>query len=220
MRESLTEQVFHTLEEEILNGTRQPGDTLPELQLCQDLQVSRTPVREALVRLEQAGLAELLPNRSVVVTGISVQDMLDIYEVRLRIEGLAARRCADRITEEELLQLRRTLDLQEFYTIKDRPDELRAMDSQFHQELYELCGSPVLSILLTDLHRKVQRFRRSSLAATDRAAAAMEEHRAICEALAAHDGDRAEELTVRHIRCARDHLLELYAKQGHTEPTD
>ena len=91
MKDSLAEQVFRALEQEILNGVRCPGDALTELGLCEKYQVSRTPVREAMRRLEAAGLVSVQPNRSAVVAGVSVQDMLDIYEIRMRVEGLAAR---------------------------------------------------------------------------------------------------------------------------------
>ena len=210
MKDSLAEQVFRALEQEILNGVRRPGDALTELGLCEKYQVSRTPVREAMRRLETAGLVTVQPNRSAVVAGVSVQDMLDIYEIRMRIEGLAARWSALRITENELQALEKILDLQEFYTAKGKPEELHRLDADFHRALYSDCGSPMLTDTLTALHHRLQRFRRTSLSNAERAARSLAEHRAIYEALAAHDGEAAENLTVQHICHARDRLAALY----------
>lgn len=210
MKDSLAEQVFRALEQEILNGVRRPGDALTELGLCEKYQVSRTPVREAMRRLEAAGLISVQPNRSAVVAGVSVQDMLDIYEIRMRIEGLAARWSALHITEENLRALAGILDLQEFYTEKEQLEELHRLDTDFHRALYSDCGSPMLTDTLTALHRKLQRFRRTSLSNAQRAARSLAEHRAIYDALARHDGDAAENLTVQHICRARDRLAALY----------
>ena len=210
MKDSLADQVFAALEQEILNGVRQPGDALTEMGLCSRYQVSRTPVREAMRRLEAAGLVAVQPNRSAVVTGVSVKDMLDIYEIRMRTEGLAARWSALAITPEGLLAVSKVLDLQEFYTAKAMPEELHRLDTDFHRALYSDCGSPILTDTLTGLHRRLQRFLRSSLSDPERAARSLAEHRAIYEALAAHDGDAAETLTVQHICHARDRLAALY----------
>ena len=210
MKDSLADQVYRTLEQEILNGVRQPGDALTELGLCSQYQVSRTPVREAMRRLETAGLVTVQPNRSAVVAGVSAQDMLDIYNIRMRIEGLAARWSALYISEEGLRALGKVLDLQEFYTAKKRPEELHRLDTDFHRALYSDCGSPILTDMLTGLHHRLQRFRRSSLSDPERAARSLAEHRAIFEALAAHVGDAAETLTVQHICSARDRLAALY----------
>lgn len=211
--ESLSEQVFRELEEAILNGEYQPGQSLPELRLCEKYRVSRTPVREALSRLEQEGLVSIVPNRGTLVTGISPKDMRDIYDIRLRVEGLAARWSAQNITADQLDAMRQIVDLQEFYTLQGDLDQVRAMDTQFHRALYSDCGSPSLKGVLTDLHHKIKYFRRSSLMETGRAAKSMQEHRAIYEALAARDGTLAEELTIAHIRHARENLEALHQKE-------
>lgn len=216
--ESLSELVFHELEEAILNGDYTPGENLPELRLCEKYRVSRTPVREALGKLEQEGLVSIVPNRGTVVTGISPRDMADIYEIRVRIEGLAARWSTERISAAQLEELRSTVDLQEFYVRQGELDEVRALDTRFHTGLYRCCGSPALTGILTDLHHKIKHFRRAGLDGDGRAVKSVLEHRAICEALAARDGGRAEQLTVDHIRHARDNLIALYRREDGTLP--
>ena len=200
-RRSIADTVFDRIEADILNGTLPPGELLTELKLCELLSVSRTPVREALNRLRQEGLIEE-SGKGAVVVGITDRDLDDIYEIRLRVEGLATAMCAEVITDDELKQLEETVALQEYYTSRRDSDSIRNLDSEFHRLIYSFCGSRILSELLSDLHRKVQRFRRSSVEDPDRARAAAKEHGEILDALRSRDRDRAEHLAVAHIKNA------------------
>ena len=200
-RRSIADTVFDRIEADILNGTLPPGELLTELKLCELLSVSRTPVREALNRLRQEGLIEE-SGKGAVVVGITDRDLDDIYEIRLRVEGLATAMCAEVITDGELKQLEKTVALQEYYTSRRDSDSIRNLDSEFHRLIYSFCGSRILSELLSDLHRKVQRFRRSSVEDPDRARAAAKEHGEILDALRSRDRDRAERLAVAHIKNA------------------
>ena len=199
---SIAETVFAKIEEAILNGNLGSGEILTENKLCEQLSVSRTPVREALNRLRQEGLIEET-GKGAVVVGITGKDLDDIYEVRLRIEGLASAMCADSITDGQLSELEEIVALQEFYTSRGQADSIKNLDSRFHERIYSYCGSKILSSLLSDLHRKVQRFRRASVEDPARAYAAVAEHREILKALRAHDRALAERLAVDHIRNAR-----------------
>ena len=195
---SIADTVFDRIEADILNGNLKRGDILTELKLCEMLSVSRTPVREALNRLRQEGLIEE-SGKGAVVVGISDRDLDDIYEIRIRVEGLATAMCADVITDEQLKDLEETVALQEYYTSRGEADSIKNLDSRFHHLIYSYCGSRVLSDLLTDLHRKVQRFRRHSVEDPTRASAAAHEHSEILAALRDRDRDRAEQLAVAHI---------------------
>ena len=197
-RQSMADAVFYRIEADILNGNLKQGELLTELKLCEMLSVSRTPVREALNRLRQEGLIEE-SGKGAVVMGITDRDINDIYEIRLRVEGLATAMCAEVVTDAQLKQLEETVALQEFYTGRGEVDSIRNLDSEFHRLIYSYCGSRVLSDLLSDLHRKVQRFRRASVENPDRARAAVKEHAEILDALKNHDRDRAERLAVAHI---------------------
>lgn len=204
--QSMADHVFSEIENAILGGTFKKGELLTELKLCELFGVSRTPVREALMRLKQEGLVKE-SGKGVLVLGIDEADIEDIYEVRLRIEGLACARCAAGITEDELKQLKEVLELGEFYTVKGAADNIRNLDSEFHRLIFSFCGSRVLETLLMELHRKVKLSRRVSVENPNRAAEAAKEHRAIYEAIAAHDSARAEELTVLHITNAKKNIL-------------
>ena len=109
---TLADQVFEQLEGDILSEKYSRGTILSEMELCQSLGVSRTPVREALRRLQQEHLL-VESGKSLKVLGITREDLEDILELRLRIEGIAAQRCAEKINAEQLKELKDTLELQE-----------------------------------------------------------------------------------------------------------
>ena len=204
---SLADQVFERLEAEILSGKYQRGEVVTELQLCAELGVSRTPVREALRRLSQEHLIEDSP-RGTVVLGVVRKDFEDMCAIRLRIEGLAVRGFIDNLSEDSLRQLREAVEFQEFYLNKSDPDHIKAMDSRFHELIYQNCGSAILCDTLSPLHKKVQKFRRLSIEQSGRAETSVREHRAIYEAIAAKDADLAERLMNEHVGNAMQTIIE------------
>ena len=202
---SLSEQVFERLENEILSGKYQRGEVLTEMKLVQDLGVSRTPIREALRRLEQEHIIEIRP-KGIVILGVTRKDLEDIFKLRVRIEGLASYYTAKNITEEELGELRETLELQEFYVQKKDADRIKIMDSKFHQLIYRFSGSTVYFDALMPLHKKVLKYRRASVENEVRSAHSLQEHRAIFDAIAAHDAPLAEERMKAHIANAKEFI--------------
>ena len=203
---SAGEYVFETLENEILGGVFHDGDVLTEQRLCERLGVSRTPVREAIFRLKQEHLVEETTH-GICVVGVTPQDLYDIYEIRKRIEGYATGRCAAMITYSQLQDLQEIVDLQEFYTGKGIADNIRDTDTRFHEMIYEFCGSRMLQATLTDLHRKVTKYRKLSVQDPNRARIAVCEHRDIVDALSRHDSAEAEYLAVLHIENARKNIV-------------
>ena len=204
---SLADQVFERLEAEILSGKYQRGEVVTELQLCAELGVSRTPVREALRRLSQEHLIEESP-RGTVVLGVVRKDFEDMCAIRLRIEGLAVRGFIDNLSEDSLRELREAVEFQEFYLNKSDSEHIKAMDSRFHELIYQNCGSAILCDTLSPLHKKVQKFRRLSIEQAGRAETSVREHRAIYEAIAAKDADLAERLMNEHIGNAMQTIIE------------
>ena len=211
---SLSGKVFDALENEILTGELERGEVLSENKVSARLGVSRTPVREALLRLEQEGLVKTEPGKGAVVLGITLGDLLDIYEIRIRIEGLAARFAARSITDSQVREMRDVVDLQEFFASKGDSQNLRDLDSKFHSMIYKFCTSRVLTDTLTSLHHKIERFRRMSVETGGRGSLSVEEHKEIVEALAAHDEDLAEKLLIEHIQNARNKLFEMIGGQN------
>ena len=203
---SLAEQVFERLENDILTGKYQRGEILTELKLVTDLGVSRTPVREALHRLEQEHIIEITP-KGILILGVTEQDLKDIFAIRLRIEGLASAFAAENMNAEQLAELKEALELQEFYVSKRDPEHIKKMDSRFHQLIYRYCGSAVLNDTLLPLHKKVQKYRRASVENNSRAQDSAHEHRAIFEAIEAKNAELAEKCTTEHIANAANHIL-------------
>lgn len=202
---SLADQVFDRLEKEILDGVYTRGEVLTELRLVSDLGVSRTPIREALRRLEQEHIVEMT-GKGILILGVTKDDFFDIMEIRKHIEGIAAARAAKNITPEQLDELREAIELQEYYVSKRDAEQIRSFDGSFHRLMYRFSGSTVLEDTLTPLHKKAQKYRRTSVENSSRAEQSAKEHRAIFEAIAAHDEKKAEEAMLLHIENAKQHI--------------
>ena len=205
---SLRIRVFNAIENAILDGEYRDGESLNELRLSKELGVSRTPVREALMQLELEGLVKNVPNKGAVVIGITEQDIHDIYEIRIRIEGLAARLCAESITEDELRALSQIIDLQEFYLLKNDTEQIWKLDGDFHKIIYEASRSRPLRFTLSNFHNYIKKARDISVQTEGRAEKTVAEHRAILDAIKAHNGSLAEQFTAQHIANAEDNLFE------------
>ena len=204
---SLEEQVFNSLEEEILTGKLKKGDTLAEISLSKRLGVSRTPLRAALHRLAEEGLIEITPNRGTVVIGVGKEELIDIYKIRMRLEGLASREAAMKISDEDKKKLRDSVELSEFYIGKQDTEHLKELDSEFHNIIYRASGNRLLYKTLSELHRNIKAYRKLSLAVPERLEKSVTEHREILSAIEAGDADTADALTFRHIEAALDNLL-------------
>ncbi|MCR4645079.1 MAG: GntR family transcriptional regulator [Oscillospiraceae bacterium] len=204
---SLRIRVFNAIENAILDGEYKDGDSLNELRLSKELGVSRTPVREALMQLELEGLVKNVPNKGAVVIGVTEQDIHDIYEIRIRIEGLAARLCAENITEDELRALAQIVDLQEFYLLKNDTEQIWKLDGDFHKIIYDASRSRPLRFTLSNFHNYIKKARDISVQTEGRAEKTVAEHRAILDAIKAHNGELAERLTAQHIANAEENLF-------------
>lgn len=202
---SLADQVFEHLETDILSGKYQRGDILTENRLCEILGVSRTPIREALRRLQQEHLI-VETGKGSLVLGISDEDLRDIYIIRESLEGKAAKRAAESATDEEINELKSAVELQEFYLSKHNSDQIRLMDNRFHEILYKISGSHVFFNTLLPLHKKVQKYRKVSLQSQSRARESVDEHREILNAIINRDADAAELYTAKHVKNAYNHI--------------
>ncbi len=202
---SLADQVFEHLENDILSGKYQRGELLTESKLSSELGVSRTPIREALRRLEQEHLIEESGKGSMVI-GITEKDLEDIFLIREQIEGLAASLAAKNCTEEQLKELREVLELQEFYLAKQDPEHIKHMDNRFHATLYKLSGSMAFYDTLVPLHKKVQKYRKAAVEKPSRALESVKEHRMIFDAIAAGDAEKAMKYSKEHVLKAHAHI--------------
>ncbi len=204
---SLEEMVFSKLEEEILSGELTRGEALGEIALSKRLGVSRTPVRGALHRLAEEGLVEILPNRGASVLGINIDDLVDIYNIRERLEGLASALAAKRATHDEIRRLTEAVELADFYISKNDTEHIKELDTVFHSIIYSASGSRFLSRTLSELHRKIKSYRKRSLSVPGRLEKTAEEHREILEAIKRGDAEEADRLTSDHIKCALNNMI-------------
>lgn len=203
---SLADQIFDQLENDIIMGTIPRGEMLTELKLVEMLGVSRTPIREVLRRLEQERLIKDTGKGSLVL-GITEDDLLDIMNIREKIEGLSSYYATINLTQEGRDQLAHIVDLQDFYYAKGDLDHLRLVDDQFHDTICYLSGRSVITDTLIPLHRKTRKFRRISINDPERIPKTQQEHKEIYEAIISGNAELAMELTNLHIVKAKEHMI-------------
>lgn len=195
----LRDVVFHTLRKAILKGELQPGERLMEIQLAQKLGVSRTPVREALRKLELEGLVLMMPRKGAVVADITIQDLEDVLEVRTALEELAVQKACDTITEEQLKELKRAAN--EFKRCAESEDILACAeaDMKFHEVIYGAANNKRLQQMLTNLREQMYRYRMEYLKDKRMYSTLIEEHDMIRKAIKRRDRGKAGMMMRIHI---------------------
>ena len=203
---SLADQVYDRLENDIIQGVYKKGEILTELKLVEQLGVSRTPIREALRRLEQERLITDAGKGSRVI-GISEDDVLDIMNIREHAEGLATYYATINMTKDGLVELKHIVDLMDFYYEKWDVEHLRRADDDFHDAICRLSKRAVIKDTLVPLHRKTRRYRKIAMEDKQRATCTLQEHHEIFDAIAAGNAERARKLATQHIINARAHMF-------------
>lgn len=204
----LREIVFENLREAILEGKLEPGQRMMEIQLAEQLGVSRTPVREAIRKLELEGLVVMIPRKGAYVADVSIKDIMEVLEIRVAIEGLAASLAAERITDEELDGLEMS-----FYQFKQcyQRDDVEGMiqkDVEFHERIFAAARNNKLTQIFQGLSEQIYRFRVAYIAEYNRADALLEEHQCILEALNHRDPVAAYEAATKHIENIGNQIME------------
>ena len=210
---SLADQVFEKLENDIITGVYPKGEILTEMKLVEQLGVSRTPIRDALRRLEMERLIKDTGKGSVVL-GITLPDLEDIMNIREHVEGLAAFHAAQNATDEEKKELQHISELQDFYYSKQDLDNLQKIDDRFHDALYEISHRTVLHDTLLPLHRKSMRYRKITDKHKSVQERSVNEHKSIIAAVIAGDAQLAQQLMTTHIRNAKEHVIERFMENG------
>jgi len=209
---SLRGKIFNILRQKILDGKYLPGDSLIETKLAEELGVSRTPIREAIRQLELEGLVDSIPNKGVIVRGISAKDIEDIYTIRTMLEGLAARWAVEKISNQELENLKNNFELMEFYTAKGDIEQIAKLNTQFHEIIFKATKSGILQHILTDFQYYVQWARYYSLKSPGRPLETLEEHRKIVGALYSKNPDNAEKYVNEHIINSSRNIVKMKAQ--------
>lgn len=213
----LGEIVYETLREAIIKQTLRPGERLMEQDLAEEMGVSRTPVREAIRKLELEGYVVMIPRKGAYVAGLSIKDINNVFEMRGALESLAAGLAASRATQEEIEQMERNLVMEAAHYGSGDLLKTIDVDTRFHELIYQASKNSRLQNMLKDLRDQVQRFRMKTLAVPGRMKYALAEHKKIVEAIAAGNVSEARQAAKEHIESAEGALLELIA-QTNLEP--
>ena len=203
----LREVVSESLRQAIKDGVLQPGDRLMEIQLADELGVSRTPIREAIRKLEQEGFVVMVPRRGTYVADISLKDIAQVFEIRSALEELAAGLAAERITTDELEYLERILVEINEYMAHDDFEKIVDADIRFHDALYHASRNQRLVDILHNLREQMLRFRSISMHYPGRLAATWEEHRQMVENIANHNSAMARKVAKKHMENSEKTLL-------------
>ena len=210
----LRELVLEAIRDAIINGTLKPRERLMEIQMAEELGVSRTPIREALRKLELEGFIVMIPRKGAFVADMTFKDIADIFEIRAALEGLAAALAAERITDEELEKMERHLVEKADAIAHGDMERLVEVDTDFHESIYKASRNDRLQGIINNLREQIQRFRATSLAYPGRMKQSLDEHRAIVEAIHARDAALARQVTQEHIENAEPSMIESIKKDG------
>lgn len=204
---SLNELAYRRFKQALVTLSYKPGEYLNTAQVMNDLDMGRTPINQAIHRLANEGLLQVIPRKGVMVSPLSMDDALELIEVRLANEMLCMQLASQRITERQiatLTELNRQIE-----AASQERDRVRMMtlDHEFHQELAQIAGNNMLADILSVLHARAQRFWASTLSREGHMREVIDEHRAIIAALATQDSAAAAEAAQAHILSFRSALL-------------
>jgi len=209
----LRDIVFDAIKEAILTGRLKPGERLMEVQLAEEMGVSRTPVREAIRKLELEGLVVMVPRKGAYVSGLTLKDVTEVFEIRSSLEGLAAALAAERITEEEIKILDKILiDITEASEKGDTETVIKK-DMEFHQVLFSASRNERLAQIISNLKEQIDRFRIKSFSNPARVKSVLSEHKGIIDAVKLGDAENAEKLAKAHIYEVEYNVMNMLRKQ-------
>ncbi|PRZ44170.1 DNA-binding GntR family transcriptional regulator [Antricoccus suffuscus] len=202
---------YERLRAEIVEGEFAPGTALVEVSLAERYGTSRTPIREALRRLEQDGLVER-GSRGMCVRTRSPEEILEIYEVRITLEATASGAAAQRRTELDLMRIKAAQSAMARVSPSD-PHAMAAANRNVHETIWAASHNGTIVDLLTRLNNHLTRYPATTLSSAGRWDEALAEHEAIIAAIEARDHVRAAELAGAHMETARNLRLEIYSKE-------
>lgn len=208
----LKEKVYKILRQDILTGKIPSGTRITESSIAHRVHVSRTPVREALQRLTQEKLITSLPRAGYMIEEMSHEDIQDLFSARFEIEALVARKAAQYITLEELRLIKENLEKAEACMDDKGLRQMTDLDIEFHSLIYRASRSKTLYRICKNLGDLTMKYRHGLNLRADMWHAAIENHRAIYEALVARDEDRAAQAVAFHADQVKVQLLDIMKK--------
>lgn len=203
----LRDVVFNTLRQAILKGELKPGERLMEIALADKLGVSRTPIREAMRKLELEGLVVMIPRRGAQVANITEKDLNDVLEVRIALESMAIEKACKRMTEEQMLKMRRAEKDFERVMAEGNLVRIAEADVEFHEIIYQAADNARLYQVLSNLREQMYRYRVEYLKEEDTRNQLIREHEELSRAIRERDVEKAQELSFRHLENQRQAII-------------
>ena len=204
----IRKRVYDNLKTAILSGQLGPNERLTEEHLAETLGASRTPVREALYKLESEGLIRPLETRGFIVSGDSKEEVEELFEIRAILEGYALRISSERISEEDFRQLGTFIDKAQVALEAGRMGDVFKWNTRFHDHLHELVSDMVrLYRMIVDMRKQVLRYRKETLQSIEGAQRTLDGHRKILLALRLKDPELCEKTMREHINLAKEDAL-------------
>lgn len=203
----LRDIVFESLREAILNQVLQPGERLMEIQLAEEMGVSRTPVREAIRKLELEGFVIIIPRKGAYVSQISLKDIHELYEIRANLESLACSLAAERATPDEIEEMEKLLVIEN--EALDKLDlETEEINIDIHDLIYKSARNERLLSILNNLREQIHRTKLAHMAEPEKRKTSLEEHRKIVESIGERNIELAQRLGEEHIEQAEQAMIE------------
>ena len=220
---SLKEHIYDVLKDAIMAMNIYADDAklkLDERQLSEQLQISRTPIREALTRLEQEGLVRVVPRRGVFILRKSVDEILEMITVWAALESMAARLATDRADDAEIASLRELLASFSQDEAQTHLDEYSEANIRFHRRILELAKCGLLLSIADGLFLHMRAIRARTMTEDDRVQRSIVDHNHIIEAIEARDADLAERLVREHTMKLHDHVKRTWVEPDTTDTTE
>ena len=195
----LRDVVFNTLRTSILTGELKPGERLMEIHLADKLGVSRTPIREAIRKLELEGLVTMIPRRGAEVAQITEKNLRDVLEVRRALDALAVELACERITEDELAELKKACENFELETKRGNANQVAQADVELHDIILKASGNERLMQMISKLSQQMYRYRLEYVKDEANYKRLIAEHRVIYEAIRDRDRQTGAEAIKNHV---------------------
>ena len=216
--ELLSKKVYRVLKKRIIEEDLKPGEKILEVNIAEQLGVSRTPIREALRELAAEGFVKMIPNQGMVVSNVSIEDIKEVLQIRILLEGFAASIAAKKINKGEIKKLEKLIEKMKIYISKDDVVAYSNLNGEFHNLILKVCGNKRFIKICANLSGSDHRFRIRALRDnSERLKYSLKEHQEIVDALKKKDSEQADRRSKEHIENVLKNILAYKSKEEEIE---
>ncbi len=206
MKNVAHEKIFRTLRDRIVYLEYPPGKLIPEKELCEEFGISRTPLREAIKKLKEMKLVNVIPRYGTYVSPVDINEVRSAFEVKIKLEGLAGEAAAKRITNDKLDEMKALIQEADVLLKEDGHRHLIEIDTRFHEIIYTATQNPILQEILENLHSRCARLWNSALSGLIPVSIIINQLKEIYSSLEHRDRERASQLMEQHVHYFIDHI--------------